>query len=376
MQSLFALLLFAQPLVNLRDLMDAQLLPDSTAYALAHSDHLLPVRHIHRSGPVKPLPHSSRKLPNVRFESSKQPFDLYDYLAANRVSGLLILKDGQIVREDYQLNLTQHTHWASFSLAKSFTSTLVGMAIADGHIHTLDDTVDQYLPTFKSSPYAKVTVRQLLQMSSGIAWDETYTNPNSNRRKLLEVQLNPKPGSTLEYLKSLPRAYPAGTVFKYSTGESYLAGALLEAATKRPLAQYLQEKLWVPLGMEHDATWWTETPNGMGYAGSGLAATLRDYGRFGQFVLNGGGSTLPPNWFRDATSPQTLDGKRVEYGYLWWTIPNTQTFEARGIFGQHIYINPAEHLVIVVLSARSKPTSPPNLALDYDFFAAVAQALR
>jgi CubicO group peptidase (beta-lactamase class C family) len=375
MALLFALLLFAQPLVSLRDLMDAQLLPDSIAYALAHTDQLLPIRHAHRGGPIQTLPHSTRKLPNLRFELDQKPYDLYDYLAANRVAGLLILKDGQIVREDYQLNLTPNTRWASFSLAKSVTSTLIGIALHEGHIHSLDDTVDQYLPTFKSGPYAKVTVRQLLQMSSGINWDETYTNPTSNRRKLLEIQLNLKPGATLAYLNSLPRAHPAGTIFKYSTGESFLTGALLEAATRRPLAQYLQEKLWSTLGMDHDATWWTESPNGMGYAGSGLAASLRDYARFGQFILGGGNNLLPKDWLAQATTRQTLGDKPVEYGYLWWTIPNTQAFEARGIFGQFIYINPAERLVIVVLSARSKPTSAPALALDHAFFAAVTQAL-
>lgn len=377
---LFALLVVGQTLAPFREVMDGAMLPDTAVYTFSHSDQLLPVRKVPRGGRVRSLVTSDRKLATLAIPSGGRVYDLYDYLSMNRVAGLLILKDGKVVREDYQLTATANTRWASFSLAKSITSTLIGAAIVDGHIKSLDDRVEQYVPELASGAYAKVTVRQLLQMASGVKWDETYTDPNSDRRKLLEIQLKREPGATLRFMNSLPRAAEAGRVWKYSTGETFVIGALLERATKRPLAQYLSEKLWSRLGVEQDAAWWTETQDGLGFGGSGVSATLRDYGRFGQFVLEGGKGVVPAGWFEEASRRQVLGGKPVEYGYLWWTIPSTDpihtgAFRATGIFGQFIYVNPAERLVVVVLSARPKPVGI-NPVVDNEFFGAVAKALK
>ncbi len=377
---LVALLFFGQTIATYRELMDGAMLPDTAVYTFSHSDQLWPVREVMRGGRVQPLVASDRQLTTLAIPSGGRVYDLYDYLSMNRVAGLLILKDGKVVREDYQLTATAATRWASFSLAKSMASTLIGAALVDGHIKSLDDRVEQYVPELATGTYAKVTVRQLLQMASGVKWDETYTDPKSDRRQLLDIQLKGEPGATLQFMNSLPRATEAGTVWKYSTGETFVLGALLERATKRPLAQYLSEKLWSRLGMEQDATWWTETQNGMGFGGTGVSATLRDYGRFGQFVLEGGKGVVPAGWFEEASRRQMLGGKPVEYGYLWWTIPSTDpihtgAFRAVGIFGQSIYVNPAERLVIVVLSARPKPVGI-NPVVDIEFFGAVATALK
>ena len=377
---LFALLFFGQTIAPFREVMDGAMLPDTAVYTFSHSDQLLPSRKVLRGGNVRPLLASDRQLKTLVIPSGGRTYDLYDYLSMNRVAGLLILKDGKVVREDYQLSTTPATQWASFSIAKSITSTLVGAAIADGHIKSLDDRVEQYVPELATGAYAKVTVRQLLQMASGVKWDETYTDPKSDRRKLLEIQLKGAPGSTLRFMNSLPRAAEAGTLWKYSTGETFVIGALLEKAIRRPLAQYLSEKLWSRLGMEQDAAWWTESQNGLGLGGSGVSATLRDYGRFGQFVLEGGKGVVPAGWFEEASRRQVLGGKPVDYGYLWWTIPSTDpihagAFRAVGIFGQFIYVNQAERLVIVVLSARPKPVGI-NPVVDNEFFGAVAKALK
>jgi CubicO group peptidase (beta-lactamase class C family) len=241
------------------------------------------------------------------------------------------------------------------------------------------------VPGLKGGVYDMVTVRNLLQMASGVKWDETYTDPKSDRRKLLDLQLQGKPGSIVAFMKALPRAGAPGTIWNYSTGESFLVGAVLEGATHKPLADYLSETLWSPLGMEQDATWWLESPGGMGLAGSGMGATLRDYARFGQFVVEGGvidgKRIVPDGWFKEAGSAHDIGGKHVDYGYLWWPIPagdkvNEGAFQAVGIFGQHMYINPREKVVIVVLSARSKPSSDSGPIDDVAFFAAVARALR
>jgi CubicO group peptidase (beta-lactamase class C family) len=188
----------------------------------------------------------------------------------------------------------------------------------------------------------------------------------------------------LKFMATLPRAAEPGTVWKYSTGETHIAGALVRAAVKRPVSQYLSEKIWSKLGMEDNATWWLESPGGLEVGGSGLSARLRDYGRFGQFVLNGGKigdqQVVPEGWFSEAGSSKQVGGKTVDYGYMWWVLGKSAglahegAFRAVGIFGQFIYLNPREHLVVVVWSARPKP-SRTNTIDDNDFFAGVIDAL-
>ena len=351
---------------------------------LEHSDSLFPVRVVSRAGPVRPLLRTGATLQNLHFEADTKHYDLFDYLAINRVAGLLVLKNGKIALEDYELGATPTTRWASFSMAKSISSTLVGAALKDRLIASLDDPLTKYVPAFKGGAYDGVTIRNILQMASGVKWDETYTDPHSDARKILDLQLLRKPGTTMRYMSALPRAAPPGSVWNYSTGETYIVGALLEGATRLPLASYLSQKIWSRLGMEHDATWWLESPNGMGLAGTGLAATLRDYGRFGLFVQQdgviNGQRIVPENWFQEAGSPKMIAGKPVNYGYLWWPLPqhdpiHRSAFQAMGIFGQHLYINPEQKLVIVVLSARPKPTGS-SIIDDTAFFAAIAKALR
>ena len=374
----------AQELAGARQVFDGKMLPKVEVATFEHSETLFPVKVVERKGPVRPLPAAAKSLANIQFEQVGNKFDLYDYLAYNRVAGLLILKDGKVAFEDYELGTGPETRWASFSMAKSVSSTLVGVAVQQGLIKSLDEPITQYLPELKGGAYEGVSIRSVLQMASGVKWDETYTDPNSDRRKLLEAQLKLKPGSILAYMNALQKAGAPGSVWTYSTGESFLVGALLERATHKALATYLSETLWSPLGMEKDATWWTESPGGMGLSGSGLGATLRDYGRFGLFVQQdgviNGKRIVPEGWFREAGSVHVIGGKPVDYGYFWWPVPagdpiHQGAFEAIGIFGQHMYINPREKLVIVVLSALSKPNSSAHILDDVKFFAAAARAL-
>jgi len=218
-----------------------------------------------------------------------------------------------------------------------------------------------------------------------VKWDETYTNPASDRRHMLEAQIAQRPGAIMEVMAKLPRAAAPGTVWNYSTGETYVAGAVVRAAVGRPLAQYLSERIWAKFGMESAATWWLDSPGGMEIGGSGLSATLRDYGRFGLFLLNGGMAgkerILPEGWVREAGSSKTIGGKVVNYGYLIWPFAaapgsiNEGAFQALGIYGQHIYMNPRENVVIVVWGALPKPTGTEPI-LDEDFFAAATAAVR
>jgi CubicO group peptidase (beta-lactamase class C family) len=369
---------------SVRQVYDGRLTPDLQANTFRNIDRLFPTRTVNRGGAVSRLEPYGRPLTDVKFQSGGRTVDLFDYLSLNRVAGLLVLKDGKVAFEDYELGNSEATRWMSMSVAKSISSTLVGAAIKDGFIKSIDDPVTKYLPELAGGAYDGVSVRNLLQMASGAKWDETYTDPKSDRRRMLELQLEGKPGTILQLMAKLPRAHAPGTAWNYSTGETHLVGALVRAAVGRPVAAYLSEKIWSKLGMEQDATWWVESPDGLEVGGSGFSATLRDYARFGQFVLDkgviNGESIVPDGWFEQAGSPKEFDGKIVNYGYMWWPLgapsgtPNEGAFTARGIFGQFVYVNPRERVVIAQWGARPKPTGEPPIP-DADFFAAVVSAL-
>ena len=373
----------AQQPVGARQLYDGKMLPDVEVKAMENTENLFPVRTVQHSGKVRELLPSTVALDNIVFKSGAKTYDLFDYLALNRVAGLLILKNGRLVREDYQLGIGPNTRWPSFSMGKSVVSTLIGAALQDGAISSIDDPITKYVPTLDGPAYQGVTVRNMLQMASGVRWDETYTDPKSDLRKVLDLRLQFQPGLVLRYMNSLPRAGAPGTMWHYNTGDTYVVGAILESATKKPLADYLTEKIWSRWGMETDAKWWLESPNGMGLGGSGIAATMRDFGRIGLLVLADGvidgHGLVPEGWFAEAGGAKVIGGKTVDYGYLWWTFPKSDpihdgAFQAVGIFGQHMYINRKENLVIVVLSARPKPTGS-DVINDADLFAAVTRAL-
>jgi CubicO group peptidase (beta-lactamase class C family) len=374
----------AEPIGTVRQVYDGALPPDIEVNTFRNIDRLFPTRTVARGNHVYPLP-AGKPLQNPRFVSNGRDYDLDDYVSLNRIAGLLALKDGKIALERYELGNTDKTRWMSMSVVKSATASLVGAALQDGHIKSLDDQIAAYLPQLANSAYRGVTIRNLLEMASGVSWDETYTDPASDRRRMLEVQISQKPGGVLELMAGLPRAAEPGTRWNYSTGETHVVGALVRAAVGRPLAEYLSERIWAKFGMESDATWWLESPNGLEVGGSGLSATLRDFGRLGLFLLGGGKAggeqVLPVNWVKEAGSPKSVGGRMVDYGFMLWPIPNSAgtihegAFEARGIFGQYIYVNPAEKVVIVVWSALPKPTGTATIA-DEDFFAAATQALR
>ena len=227
-------------------------------------------------------------------------------------------------------------------------------------------------------------MRDVLMMSSGVRWNETYTDSASDRRHMLDAQIAQVPGSVLAVMRGLPRAAAPGTVNNYSTGETQIAAEVLRAAVGRPLATYLSQRIWSRAGMESDATWWLDSPDGVEIGGSGFSATLRDYGRLGLFVLDegriGADTLLPPGWMREASTPKTLrDGTPLDYGYFWWpgTTPESRrdgAFRAEGIFGQFLYVNPAARVVIVVWSAWPKPWAGMRFD-DWVVFDAVVEAL-
>jgi len=285
------------------------------------------------------------------------------YMASQRAAGLVILHDGKLRFESYGLDFNAKGRWTSFSVAKSFTSTLVGAALQDGHIKSLEDKVSAYIPDLKGSAYDDVSVRQLLTMTSGVRWNEDYEDPKADVAQFNVAKPDPGVDATVSYLRKLPRAHPPGTVWHYNTGETNLIGVLVSSATKRKLADYLQEKVWQPAGMEQQATW-LQGATGHEIAGCCIQAATRDYARFGLFVLANGKigdrQIVPTDWFGMATTKRVETGEPGRgYGFQWWTYDDGSV-AAQGIFGQGIFIDPKRKLVIASNANWTRATQGPE----------------
>lgn len=327
--------------------------PAETRVGFRSIDKVLPqqTRTVKRGEKVKALPTAPGQALDIHFEHEGVSFTTDSYMEKNRVSGVIVVKDGQVLLERYGLGRKPEDRWISFSVTKSLTSTLIGAAIKDGLIRDIDDTVDEYISEMKGSVYAGVTIRQLLTMSSGVKWNEDYTDPESDVARLGRVMFDGEPSPVLGYMRRLARAQPAGEAFKYSTGETDLAGYVLSRAVGMSMSDYLSKKIWAGYGMEQDAIWLTDS-SGHERGGCCLNMTLRDYARIGQFMLEDGAGVTPTGWVREASRKHLAvnpDDPDRGYGYFWWTSGNT--YAAIGIFGQMIHIEPEHGVVIAINSA-------------------------
>ena len=271
------------------------------------------------------------------------------YMEDQRAAALVIVQDGKVRLEKYGLDFSPDGRWTSFSVAKSITSTLVGAAIKDGFIKSIDDKVSDYIPDLKGSVYDDVTIRQLLTMTSGVKWNEDYADPNSDVAMFDKHKPEPGVDATVSYMRTLKREAPPGTKWVYKTGETNLVGVLVSSATKKSLSDYLSEKIWRPFGMEQDATWILGS-TGHEISGCCIQAATRDFARFGLFMLGGGIAAgkpvLPDGWIDEATTERVATSREgYGYGYQWWTLDDG-SYCARGIFGQGIFIDPKRKLVI------------------------------
>lgn len=292
-----------------------------------------------------PLPATRRQVRRLSYRVEGATFDMNDFMAHNHVVGLIALKDGVVRLERYAAGNDENSLWVSFSVAKSVVSMLVGAAIADGYIASVDEPVTDYLPRLKGSAYDETSIRDLLQMASGVAWNEDYADPESDVNNL-----PPNLVDLYRMLRAKPRVAAAGEAFNYNTAETNLVGALLRAAIGNNLATYLEHKMWLPFGMQADANWMTHGVGGGELGGCCISATLRDYARIGLFaladgVLANGTRVLPEGWMQSSTEPsRAFPG----YGYLWWL--EDGPYSALGIFGQTIFVAPARNVVIVTHS--------------------------
>ena len=303
---------------------------------------------------------------------------LDSYMRAQHIAGVMVLQQGRIRLQRYAANFGAQQRWTSFSVAKSFTSTLLGAAVHDGYIHSLDDTLVTYIPQLANSAYAGVSVRQLLTMTSGVRWNEDYADPKSDVAQMYRSACSNGQPHVLPYLAKLPREWPAGTHWNYNTAETDLLGILVQRATQRSLARYLQETIWQPYGMASDAYWLKDECDGSDTGGSGLSMTLADYARMGQFMLGGaridGQPVVADEWLQNALRKQQDVGEAGRgYGYQWWT-DDDGSYAGIGIFGQLLYVDPRRQLVIVQVGAWPQAGSQALVASRRAFVAAVKRA--
>ena len=306
--------------------------------------------------------------------------DLEGFNRNNLSTGMIVLHRGRVVYEGYWQGADSGSRLMSWSLVKSITGTLIGIAEAEGLIDSIADPVTRYVPELTATAYAGVTIEQALQMSSGVRWSAI-----DEGMRLTCLTLPPGPvfadcatvrtrfGNLEELIRSLDeRAAEPGTTFAYSSIDTQVLAWVLKNATGRSPAEYLSEKLWQLLGMEDDAEWLLDEPGGQPLAGVAINARLRDYARFGQLMLNDGRSgerqILPAGWVERATTPgkpylERLDPEVFGYQYQWWIVPEglvvangSGAFEAQGAQGQFLHVDPEHELVIVLTSAWPEPT--------------------
>lgn len=335
---------------------------------------IFPSHRVARGDRVHELPVGQTLAPRWQDDTT-----LADYMAANHIAGVMVLEDGRIRLEQYAPGVDENILWTSFSVAKSITSLLLGVALDEGHVESLDDPLSDYIPALDDSEYAQVTVRELLTMTSGVEWDEDYADADSDVAQMYMQPCERDEAHIVTYMKDLPRAHPAGTRFNYSTGETDLLGILVEQATGMSLAEYLSRSVWQPYGMARDGWWLADECDGSTIGGSGLSATLGDYARLGQLMLDGaainGETIVAEAWRKNATRLLVpVDDGEQGYGYLWW-INADGSYQAAGIFGQLVHIDPERKLVIAQIAAWPEAGSDALVAERRRFVEAVKRSV-
>ena len=320
---------------------------DQRDNAFRQMEVLTTTRTIEAGDTVRQL-ETGKPLPKT-LKSEKGELSIDQYMADQRLAGLVVLQDGKIRLEEYRMDFDKDDRWTSFSVAKSLVSTLVGAAIKDGFIKSLDDPLTTYIPELKGSGYDGVTVEQLLTMTSGVKWNEDYEDKNSDVARFNTTKSKDGVDPVILYMKTLVNEAEPGTRWQYNTGETNLIGVLVAKATGKSLSEYLSEKVWKPYGMAKDAVW-ILNDGGREIGGCCISATTRDFALFGQFAMNGGlidgKSIVPEGWFAQAGTKQADIGQPgAGYGYQWWTFDDG-SFAAQGIFGQGIFVDPKRKLVI------------------------------
>lgn len=303
----------------------------------------------------------------------ERQFTVAAFLQRKDLMGLAVVSNGNILLEHYAPDHSANTPWISFSVTKSISSMLIGAAIHDGYIQSVDDPIVQYLPRLRGSAYEAVTLRHLLHMASGVAWSEDYANPQSD----VAVAGAANGIALTSHLATKERVAEPGARFNYNTGEANLVGEVLRAALANAATPYANEKLWQGMGMASNAYWLLDEPLGRETGGCCIAATVLDYVRMGVLALNdgvlpNGERVLPEGWMALSTTPSPA---LPDYGFMWW-LTQDERFYASGIFGQKIFIDPLTNTVIGVHSNAEKATGTPYNADLQSVLIGITDAIR
>ena len=322
---------------------------------------IYPVRVIRRAAKPAPLAAGKATALPASFEAQGRTLDTQAFLAQVETTGLLVLKDDRLVYETYWLGNDATTQTISWSVVKSVVSALMGIALHEGAIRSVEDPVTQYVPGLAGSGYDGVRIKDVLQMSSGVRWNEDYSDPQADINVFGRVF---RRGESLDaFAARCVRGREPGTYNLYNSTDTHVIGMVLRHATGRSLSDYLKEKLWDPIGAEADAFWIVDD-KGAEMAGGGLNAVLRDYARLGLLYQNGGAlngtQIVPESWVKASVTPDAphlMPGPRPSallpsgYGYQWWVPDDSGVFAAIGIYNQYVYVDPKARVVIAKSSA-------------------------
>jgi CubicO group peptidase (beta-lactamase class C family) len=344
-------------------------------------EHFYPVQVVRRSGPVFEFDEKPGKLP-LAYDYQGKSLDLEGFLERTQTTGLVVLKNKNLLIERYWQGYTKESLAVSFSVAKSFTSAMVGIALEEGLFESVNDEITKYVPELIGSGYEGVPIMHILQMCSGIRFVEEYDREDAD---VMVMRRHIEEGKSIkEYAGTLEAEHPSGQVYNYASIDTQVLGMLLESITGMSPSKFIQEKLWSALGMESEAKWVTDQ-HGTVLTYSLFNVTLRDYAKFGLLYLNRGiwneVRVLSESWVQQSVNPEKEflkledfygDGWDIGYGYQWW-VPegNEREFTALGIYGQYIYVNPAKEIVIVKTSAD--PSFDENDMETIAVFRAIAE---
>ena len=341
----------------------------------SHYDQLLDSRPIRRAATPSRL--ARRPEPALSYEYQGQRRTLDEYLARNPTTGLIIARGDALLVERYQYARNDRHRFTSFSMAKTVTAMLVGVAIADGHIRSVDDLAEAYVPELAGTEYGRTSIRHLLQMASGVLFTENYSGHDDVARFFGDTVLHAGPGGADAVRPYNNRVRAAGAAFAYASVETHVLGLVLRGAVGRPVAEYFREKIWEPIGAEADASWIVDRA-GQEATYCCLNAVLRDYARLGLLLAHDGAwrgrQLIPAAWVVEATSlregrPEFWVGGidvLAGYGYQVWLLPGSRRmFVLLGVHGQAIFVDPASRLVMVHTAVRqhARDIGPESFAL-------------
>ncbi|HEU5194913.1 MAG TPA: serine hydrolase [Methylomirabilota bacterium] len=337
----------------------------------SHLDEIFDSRVAHRAARPSELVRAT-SVPDITYTFENQTRTLEDYLARHPTTGLLVARGDTILVERYQYGRTDRQRFTSWSMGKTVTAMLVGIAIAEGRIRSVDDPAERYVPELAGTEYGRTSLRHLLQMSSGVKFVEKYTGDDDVAELARRTFLRLKPGGVEAVKPFNERAVPAGTKFSYASVETQVLGLVLARAVGRAVTAYLEEKIWQPMGAEADATWLVDD-TGQEVTFCCVNAVLRDWGRLGLLLAHDGRwrgrQVIPAEWLLAATTvsaDQPHLAPRVAtsffgYGYQTWIVPSVRRrFALLGVRGQSIYVDPTSRLVMVHTAVRRQPSGDPG----------------